>query len=134
MQRLDLFHPGLPDIQFVLMVLALCTSELETMNAPGSVRETVFNRCWALMYESSPPVKTQERVLDLTLSDEITLEALVHVIQQTFEEHGFVELTWDHPPSEPTRDSTPEARPLVERIQQWEPPPDNLNPPSSSSN
>lgn len=134
MQRLDLFHPGLPDIQFVLMVLALCTSELETMNAPGSVRETVFNRCWALMHESPPPVKTQERILDLTLSDEITLEALVHVIRQTFEEHGFVELTWDHPPSEPTRDSTPEAGPLVERLRQWELPPDNLNPPSSSSN
>jgi hypothetical protein len=134
MQRLDLMNPGLPDIQFVLMVLALCTSDLETMNAPHSVRETVFNRCWALMHESHPPVKTQERVLDLTLSDEITLEALVHVIRQTFEEHGFVELTWDHPPSEPTRESTPEARPLVERLEQWEPPPDNLNPPSSSSN
>ena len=134
MQRLDLIHPGLPDIQFVLMVLALCTSDLQTMNAPGFVREAVFNRCWALMHESPPPVKTQERVLDLTLSDEITLEALVHVIQQTFEEHGFVELTWDHPPSEPTRDSTPEAGPLVERLRQWELLPDNLNPPSSSSN
>jgi len=134
MQRLDLINPGLPDIQFVLMVLALCTADLETMNAPPSVRETVFNRCWALMHESPPPVKTQERVLDLTLSDEITLEALVHVIRQTFDEHGFVELTWDHPPSEPTRESTPEARPLVERLEQWEPPPDNLNPPASSSN
>ncbi|GJL69392.1 MAG: hypothetical protein NPIRA06_20270 [Nitrospirales bacterium] len=133
MQRLDLINPELPDIQFVLMVLALCTSDLETMNAPHSVRETVFNRCWALMHESPPPVKAQERVLDLTLSDEITLEALVHVIRQTFEEQGFVELTWDHPPSEPTRDSTPEARPLVDRLQQWEPPPDNSNPPASSN-
>ena len=134
MQRLDLFHPELPDIQFVLMVLALCTSDLQTMNAPPSVREAVFNRCWALMHESPPPVKTQERVLDLKHSDDITLEALVQVIRQTFEEYGFLELTWDHPPSEPTRESTPEASPLVERLQQWEPPPDGLNPPSSSSN
>lgn len=127
MQRLDLLHPELPDIQFVLMVLALCTSDLETMNAPHSVRDTVFNRCWALMHESPPPLNASERVLDLKYSDENTLEALVHVIQQTFEELGFVELTWEHPPSEPTRESTPEARPLVERLQRWELPPDNLN-------
>jgi hypothetical protein len=87
-----------------------------------------------LMHESPPPVKSQERVLDLKHSDDITLEALVQVIRQTFEEYGFLELTWDHPPSEPTRESTPEASPLVERLQQWEPPPDGLNPPSSSFN
>ena len=133
MQRLDLSHSELPDLQFVLMVLALCTSDLQTMNAPRPVREAVFNRCWALMHESPPPVNRQERVLDLKHSDEITLEALVHVIRQTFEDHGFVELTWEHPPSEPTRESTPEAGPLVERLQQWEPRPDELNPPSSSS-
>ena len=134
MQRLDLCNPDLPDFQFVLMVTALCTSDLETLNAPRSVRETVFNRCWALLHESPPPVNTSEQVLDLMHCDETTLEALVHVIRQTFEEHGFSELTWEHPPSEPTRESTPEARPLVERIQKWEPPSDNLNPPSSSSN
>lgn len=133
MQRLDLRHPELPDLQFVLMVTALCTSDLETLNAPLSVREAVFNRCWALLHENPPPVSKQERVLDLMHSDEITLEALVHVIRQTFEEHGFEELTWEHPPSEPTRESTPEARPLVDRLQQWDPPPDELNPPSSSS-
>lgn len=130
MQRLDLCNPQLPDLQFVLMVTALCTSDLETLNASLSVRETAFNRCWALLHESSPPVNKKERVLDLTHSDEITLEALVHVIRQTFEEHGFVELTWEHPPSEPTRESTPEARPLVERLQQWDPPSDELKPPS----
>ena len=130
MQRLDLCHPELPDLQFVLMVTALCTSDLETLNVPRSVREIVFNRCWALLHESSPPVNTHERVLDLMHSDEITLEALVHVISQTFEEYGFIELTWEHPPSEPTRESTPEARPLVERLQQWDPPSDELKPPS----
>jgi len=130
MQRLDLYHPEIPDLQFVLMVTALCTSDLETLNAPRSVREIVFNRCWALLHENSPPVNTHERVLDLMHSDEITLEALVHVIRQTFEESGFIELTWEHPPSEPTRESTPEARPLVERLQQWDPPSDELKPPS----
>jgi hypothetical protein len=129
MQRLDLCHPELPDLQFVLMVTALCTSDLETLNAPLSVREIVFNRCWALLHESPPPVNKHERVLDLMHSDEITLEALVHVIRQTFEEYGFFELTWEHPPSEPTRESTPEARPLVERLQQWDPPSDELKPP-----
>ena len=124
MQRLDLRNPELPDLQFVLMVTALCTSDLETLSAPNLVRETVFNRCWALLHESPPPVNTKERVLDLMHSDEITLEALVHVIRQTFEEHGVFELTWEHPPSEPTRESTPEARPLLERLQQWDPPPD----------
>ena len=133
MQRLDLCNPELPDFQFVLMVTALCTSDLETLNAPLSVRETVFNRCWALLHESPPPVNTRERVLDLMHSDETTLEALVHVIRQTFEEHGFSELTWEHPPSEPTRESTPEARPLVERLQHWDPPPDELNPPLPSN-
>jgi hypothetical protein len=130
MQRLDLYHPEIPDLQFVLMVTALCTSDLKTLNAPLSVREIVFNRCWALLHESPPPVNTRERVLDLMHSDEITLEALVHVIRQTFEESGFIELTWEHPPSEPTRESTPEARPLVERLQQWDPPSDELKPPS----
>ena len=52
MQQLDLCNPDLPDLQFVLMVIALCTSDLETLNAPVSVRETVFNRCWALLHES----------------------------------------------------------------------------------
>jgi len=124
MQRLDLFNPELPDLQFVLMVIALCTSDLETLNAPLSVRETVFNRCWALLHESPPPVSKNERVLNLIQSDEVTLEALVHVIRQTLEEQGFVELTWEHSPSEPTRESTPEARPLVERLQQWDAPSD----------
>jgi hypothetical protein len=131
MQLLDLCNPELPDLQFVLMVSALCTSDLETLNAPSSVREAVFNRCWALLHESPPPTNKQERVLDLMHRDEITLEALVHVIRQTFEEHGFFELTWEHPPSEPTRESTPDARPLVERLQQWDPPPDEFSPPSS---
>ena len=138
MQRLDLSQPGLPDLQFVLMVVALCTSEVESFNAPIAVRETVFNRCWSLLHEGPAPVKKEERVLDLMSGDEVMLEALVTVIRQTFEEHGFLELTWDHPPSEPSRESTPEVRPLVERIEKLFPPPDDGEsqsppPPSSTS-
>jgi hypothetical protein len=135
MQRLDLSEPGLPDLQFVLMVGALCTSDLESFNAPASVRETVFNRCWVLLHEGPPPTQKEQRVLNLRLGDEITLEALVNVISQTFEEYGFSELTWEEQPTEPTRESTPEVVPLIERIQKIHPPPDNLepSPPSSSS-
>jgi len=133
MQRLDLNQPGLPDLQFVLMVVALCTSDLESLNAPLSVRETVFNRCWALLHEEPPPVKKEDRVLDLMLGDEVTLEALVTVIRQTFEECGFSELIWEHSPSEPSRETTPEVQSLVERIQQLYPPPDDLGRSSGSS-
>ena len=135
MQRLDLGNPELPDLQFVLMGSALCTSDLETLNAPFAVRETAFNRCWALLHESPPPANKEDRVLDLMQSDEITLEAMVHVLRQTFEEYGYTELTWEHPPSEPTRESTPEARPLLERLQKWDPPPDDSSspPPAKSA-
>jgi hypothetical protein len=71
MQSLDITRPGMPDLQFVLMVAALCTSDLPTLNVPEDLRRTVFDR-----------------------------------------------LTWEHPPSEPTRSSTPEALPLIERLQQ----------------
>ncbi len=133
MQRLDLNYPELPDLQFVLMVVALCTSDLESLNAPISVREMVFNRCWALLHEEPAPVKKEDRVLDLMLGDEVMLEALVTVIRQTFQEHGFSELTWEHSPSEPSRESTPEVQSLVERIQKLYPPPEDVEPPSDFS-
>jgi hypothetical protein len=133
MQRLDLSQPGLPDLQFVLMVAALCTSEVESFNVPISVRETVFNRCWVLLHEGPAPVKKEERVLDLMSGDDVMLEALVTVIRQTFEEHGIFELNWDNPPSEPSRESTPEVRPLVDRIEKLYPPPDDIEPSSPSS-
>ena len=133
MQRLDLNRPGLPDLQFVLMIGALCTSDLESLNAPVSVRETVFNRCWALLHEGPPPTQPDKRVLNLMRGDEVMLEALVNVIRQTFEEHGFSELTWEQQPTEPSRESTPDVLPLVERIQKLYPPPDDGEPSSPSS-
>ena len=133
MQHLDLNQPGLPDLQFVLMVVALCTSDIDSLNAPESVRETVFNRCWALMHESPPPTQKDERVLNLMLGDEVMLEAMVHVIRQAFEEYGFEELIWEQMPTEPSRESTPEVQELVDRIQKLYPPPDDSLPPSESS-
>ncbi|MGD9851752.1 MAG: hypothetical protein AB7T38_10820 [Nitrospirales bacterium] len=124
MQRLDLHNPEVPDLQFVLMVSALCTANLESLNAPQAVRDVVFDRCWALLHEKAPPQTQAERVLDLRTGDDTTLEALVNMIRTTFEEYGYTELTWDQPPSPPTRDTTPEARPLVERLEKLYPPTD----------
>ena len=121
MQSLDVQNSGIPDLQFVLLVLALSTSDLDALNLPVSVRETLFNRCWALVHETPPPEKKEERVLDLRHGDELTLEAMVQMIQRTLKEHGISYLTWDHPPSEPTRSTTPEAKPLVERLQKLYP-------------
>ena len=121
MQTLDLNNHGLPDLQFVLMVLALCTSDLPSLNVPEPVRQTIFHRCWALMHDAPPPAKREERVLDLRGGTEVTLEAMVEVIRSTLSEHGITRLTWDHPISEPTRETTPEALPLVERMQKLYP-------------
>ena len=99
------------------MVVALSTSDLDTLNLSQAVRDTLFNRCWALLHETSPPEKKEDRVLDLRQGDEVTLEAMVEVIQRTFHEEGITHLRWEHPPSEPTKSTTPEAQPLVERLQ-----------------
>ena len=117
MQTLDVENPGLPDLQFVLMVLALCTSDLPTLNVPEPVRQTIFHRCWALMHATPPPANAKGLVLDLRDGTELTLEALVEVIRRALAEHGITQLRWEHPPSEPTRATTPAARPLIERMQ-----------------
>ena len=121
MQTLDIRHPGMPDLQFVLLVAALCTSELPTLNIPSNVRATIFDRCWALVRNDPPPTRPEERVLDLRGGTEVTLEALVETIRSILTEAGISTVTWDHPPSEPTRTSTPEAIPLLERLQQLYP-------------
>ena len=133
MQTLDVENPGLPDLQFVLMVLALCTSDLEALNVPDAVRRTVFDRCWALMHDTPPPDRKEDRVLDMRDGTELTLEAMVGVIKRTLAEHGITQLSWDHPPSAPTRQTTPEALPLVERLQKLYPAPPDIaeDPPQS---
>ncbi len=123
MQSLDIHHPGLPDLQFVLMVLALCSSDLDTLNVPPAVRRSIFNRCWAMLYDTPPPLAREERLLDLRQGDEHALDAMVAVIRTALIECGITKLLWDHPPSEPSQESTPAARPLVERLQELFPAP-----------
>ena len=125
MQTLDLNNPNLPDLQFVLMVGALCTLEIPTLNAPEEVRRLVFDRCWALFHDVPPPKESKQRVFDLRQGDEVTLEALVEMIRRTFAEHGYAQLTWDHDPSEPTQSTSPDAQPLIDRLRSWDP----VNPP-----
>jgi hypothetical protein len=123
----------MPDLQFVLMVAALCTSELPSLNIPQPLRATIFDRCWALAHGGAPPVDPKERVLDLRGGTEVTLEALVVTIRALLAEAGIARLSWEHPPSEPTRTSTPQALPLIERLQRLYPePPDIADPPASA--
>ena len=103
------------------MVLALCTSNLETLNVPPPVRRIVFDRCWAMLNDTPPPLAEEERVLDLRKGDEQALHAMVAVIRTALNEYGITRLMWDHPVSEPSQESTPAAGPLVERLQQLYP-------------
>jgi hypothetical protein len=129
MQSLDIHRPGMPDLQFVLLVLALCTSRLSSLNVPESLRATIFDRCWALVNDGPPPTQAEERVLDLRAGTDVTLDAMVETIRSLLTEAGVMTLRWDHPPSEPTRSSTPEALPLIERLQKLYPaPPDIADP------
>ena len=121
MQTLDLDNPGLPDLQFVLMVAALCTADIPSLNVPEDVRRMVFDRCWALLNDAPPPAGNAQRVLDLRAGDEVTLDALVAVIRNTLHDHGYATLTWDHGPSEPTQSTSPDAEPLIDRLQYWDP-------------
>lgn len=121
MQSLDVNRPGMDDLQFVLLVAALCTSGLPTLNMPESLRETLFARCWALVNEGPLPANPKERVLDLRAGTDVTLQALVETIRRTLAEADIHILTWDHPPSPPTIPSSPQAGPLVDRLQWFDP-------------
>ncbi len=131
MQTLDIHRPGMPDLQFVLLVVTLCTSGLETLNIPESLRRALFDRCWALLHETPPPTDPGQRVLDLRSGTEETLEALVETIRSTLGEARITILTWDHPPSEPTKTSSPEAQPLIDRLHKLYPEPPDVVDPSS---
>ena len=124
MQSLDVEHPDLPDLQFVLLIVALCTSELAELNIPPPLRRTIFDRCWALLHDTPPPTRAEDRVLDLRQGTDLTLDAMIEVIRRLLLDAGIATIRWDHPPSEPTRSSSPEALPLIERLQQLYPPAD----------
>lgn len=130
MPSLDVYNSGMPDLQFVLFVSALCTSNLETINLSPELRRTIFDRCWALLHTDPPPTDPKERILDLRCGTELTLEACVSTIRSLLSEAGISTLVWDHPVSEPTQESTPAANPLIERLAQLYPDrPDIVDPP-----
>jgi len=131
MPSLDVHHPGMPDLQFVLFVSALCTSNVRTINVPEALRQTIFDRCWTLVNTDPPPVNAEDRVLDLRKGTELTLDACVSTIRSLLSEAGITRLTWDNPVSDPSRESTPAAKPLIERLGQLYPDdPDIVDPPN----
>jgi hypothetical protein len=123
MQTLDIDQCEMPDLQFVMLVTALCTSRLPSLNVPLPVRVMVFDRCWALIHEGPPPRRLEERVLDLGPWTELTVEAMVETIRVVLKDFGIHTLTWDEAPSESTHTSTPKAQPLIERFDQLYPRP-----------
>jgi hypothetical protein len=121
MQSLDVQNPGMPDLQFVLFVSALCTANLNSINVSEDLRRTIFDRCWALIHTEAPPTNPKERILDLRGGTELTLEACVSTIRSLLTEAGIGTLVWDHPVSDPSRDSSPAAKPLIDRLGQLYP-------------
>jgi hypothetical protein len=121
MQTLDIDRPNMPDLQFALLITALCTSRLTVLNIPDQLRTKIFDRCWVLVHEGPPPRRPEERVLDLRPWTEVTLDAVVETIRGILAEAGIRTLTWDHPVSEPTQVSTPGAQPLIDRFERLYP-------------
>ena len=121
MPSLDIQNPGMPDLQFVLFVSALCTADLATCNASPALRATIFDRCWSLIHTEAPPTNPKARVLDLREGTELTLEACLSTVRSLLADAGIRILTWDHPVSEPTHESTPAAKPLIDRLGQLYP-------------
>jgi len=80
-QTLDIHRPEMPDLQFVLLVTALCTSRLTVLNIPSTLRTSMFDRCWVLIHESPPPRRMEQRVLDLRPWTELTVEAMAETIR-----------------------------------------------------
>ncbi len=63
MPSLDIQNPGMPDLQFVLFVSALCTADLTACNVAPTLRTTMFDRCWALIHTEAPPTDLKELIL-----------------------------------------------------------------------
>jgi hypothetical protein len=134
MPQLDVQNPGMPDLQFVLFVSALCTSNLENINVPQALRTSIFDRCWALINTEPPPVDPKERVLDLRHGTDLTLEACLSTIRSLLAEAGITRLVWDHPATDATRESSPAAQPLIDRLGQLYPGhPEIVDPPPPDS-
>lgn len=121
----------MPDLQFVLFVSALCTADLTTCNISPALRATMFDRCWALIHTEAPPIDPKERILDLRQGTELTLEACLSTIRSMLTDAGIRTITWDHPVSEPTHESTPAAKPLIDRFGLLYPEPPQIVDPES---
>lgn len=130
MPSLDVDHPGMPELQFVLFVSALCTADLTAINMSKELRQTIFDRCWRLLHTEPPPTNPQERVLDLRGGTEVTLEACASTIRSLLQEANISTIVWDHPVSAPRMSSTPEALPLVDRLERLYPGPSQIVDPS----
>jgi hypothetical protein len=87
-----------------------------------------------LVNTDPPPADPKQRMLDLRHGTDLTLEACVSTIRSLLTQAGIARLVWDHPVSEPTRDSSPAAQPLIDRLGRLYPErPDIVDPPSQSS-
>jgi hypothetical protein len=122
MQTLDIERPGMPDLQFVLLVAALCTSGLPECNVPEPLRAVIFDRCWMLIHEGPPPTKVEERVLELRAWTEVTLDAMLETIRSVLSSADIRTLAWEHPFIERTHSSTAATQPSIERLQLLYPP------------
>src|SRR5436309_16103632 len=103
MQSLDIHRPDMPDLQFVLLVLALCTSRLSSLNVPESLRAMILDRCWALVNDGPRPSQAEERLLDPRAGPDLTHEAMVETIRSHLTQAGIPTRRWDRPPSAATR-------------------------------
>ena len=115
MQTLDIDRPDMPDLQFTLLVIALCTSRLTNLNIPDHLRTTIFDRCWVLIHDTPPPRRPEERVLDLKPWTEVTLDAMVATIRGVCSDAGIRSLTWEPTRSDPIVIDTLVGQPLIER-------------------
>ena len=122
MQTLDIDRPGMPDLQFVLLVAALCTSELPQCNVSEALRAVIFDRCWMLIHEGPSPTKMEERVLELRAWTEVTLDAMLETIRSVLSTARIRTLAWEHLSSETTQSNTTATRSPMERLQLLYPP------------
>jgi hypothetical protein len=115
-QTLDIHRPEMPDLQFVLLVTALCTSRLTILNIPNPLRTAIFDRCWVLIHDSPPPRRAEARVLDLKPWTELTVEAMAETIRHGLTEAGIQTLAWDHAPDQLIQISTPATCIFIDRF------------------
>lgn len=118
MPTLDIDCPNLPDLEFTVLITALCTSRGIVLNISDQLRTKIFDRCWVLIDESPPPRRPEKRVLDFTSWTPVTLDAMVETIRSILTEAGIRTLTWDHSASERTQVSTSGTQPLIDRFEQ----------------